>query len=75
MAHTEIEACGALQHHQGAERAQAPVQQAVGHVLRQHSLNVGAVDGWKTVQSICNGVARSYSGSDVDFQQLFRHWS
>lgn len=48
MAHAEIEASGALQHHQRAELAQASVQQAVGHVLRQHSLDVGTVDGWKT---------------------------
>lgn len=48
MAHAEIEARGALQHHQRAKLAQASVQQAVGHVLRQHSLDVGTVDGWKT---------------------------
>lgn len=48
MAHAEVEACGALQHHQGAELAQSSVQQAVGHVLRQHALDVGTVDGWRT---------------------------
>lgn len=45
MAHAEVEACGALQHRQRAELSQSSVQQAVGHVLRQHALNVGTVDG------------------------------
>lgn len=48
MAHAEVEACGALQHHKGVELSQSSVQQAVGHVLRQHALDVGTVDGWKT---------------------------
>lgn len=48
MAHAEVEACGALQHHHRAELAQSSVQQAVGHVLQQHALDVGTVDGWRT---------------------------